>query len=109
MWSIKHKIIQYLVKHLLVAITEDDVLTLTNRGYYLGKQKLTPEEVTHLKEEVNSFKESILWKLLKNEVRFMANLRMFEKGISSEQTIFGRAMLYNLEIIEKFIERCKQL
>lgn len=101
----KKKLIQYLVKNLLAGVTIEDILTTTNTGWYLKGRKLTPEEVTQLKEEAHSFKDSVLWSVMLNEIRYLANLRMFEQAIVPENTVFGRAMLYNIEILEKFINR----
>lgn len=101
----KKKLIQYLVKNHLASITLEDLLTTTTTGWYLKGRKLTPEEITQLKEEAHAFKDSVLWQVMANEVRYLANLRMFEQGIIPENTLFGRAMLYNIEILEKFIGR----
>jgi len=104
---LRHKLIQHLVRNLLAAISPDDILTLTNRGWFYGGRKLTPEEVVQFKEEAKAFGDSILWRIMTSEIRYQANLRMFEKGIG-ENTVFGRAMLYNLELLEQFIRNIKE-
>ena len=106
---IRNKLIQYLTRNLLVAITVDDILTITTRGVYIGKRKLTQEELMQIKDEAKQFQDSYTWKLITKDVRYIANLRMFEQGIVPENTTFGRAMLYNVEIIEKFMQRVKEL
>lgn len=106
---LKLKIIQYLVKNLLVAILPDEILTFTNRGWYLRGRKLADEEVFQLKDDANSFQKSFLWQVMSKEVRFLANDRMFEKSAEEGNSVFGRAMLYNLDVLEKFVERCKKL
>jgi hypothetical protein len=78
---IRKKLIQFLVKNLLAATTEEDILTITNRGWMHQKRKLSPEEVTQLQEDGHSFKDSVLWNYMKAEVRYQANLRMFEQGV----------------------------
>lgn len=109
MGRLKRLLIQYLVKNLLKALTEEDIITMTNRGWFLKNRKLSGEEVTQIKEEAHSFGQSVLWKLIANEIRYDANLRMFEKSAEEGNSVFGRAMLYNLELIEKFINRCTKL
>ena len=109
MQFLRRKLIQYLVRNLLAAIPEEAVLTVSNRGWFLNKRKLSPEEVAHLAETCRSFQESEVWKLVHNEIRYLANLQMFEKGIKEENTVFGRAMLYNLEIMEKFLVMCGRM
>ena len=106
---IRNKLIQYLTRNLLVAVTLDDILTITNRGVYIGKRKLTQEELMQIKDEAKQFQDSYTWKIMTRDVRYIANLRMFEQGIIPENTTFGRGMLYNLEIIEKFMQRVQNL
>lgn len=62
-----------------------------------------------LKEEARDFQASYIWRLMTNDVKYLANLRMFEQGIVPENTTFGRAMLYNIELIEQFLRRVKEL
>lgn len=102
-------LVRYLTKNLLVAVTKEDVLTMTNRGWAYKGRRLSPEEVTQLKEEARTFGDSLLWRLMTQDIRYIANTSMFEKGVDRESTIFGRAMLYNLQILEDFITRSKQL
>ena len=106
---LKNRIIQYLVKNLLVSITEEDIIVMTTRGWIKGKRKLSDEEVQFLKEEAKSIKESILWKYMNDEVKWNAQLRMFEKGVTEENTRFGRAMLHNLELLNKFLDNVIKL
>lgn len=94
---------------MLVALTNDDLLTILNGNVYFGGRKLTAEEILQVKEDARQFKDSYIWKLISNEVRYQANLRMFEKGIIPENTTFGRAMLYNIEVIETFLNQSKKL
>ena len=109
MGRLKRRLVQYLVKNLLAAVSEEDILTITNRGWFLKNRKLTEEEITQLKEEAYSFRDSVLWGLMSKEVKHLANLQMFEKGVKEENTVFGRAMLYNLQLIQLFIDRCSKL
>lgn len=106
---IKRKLVQYLVKNLLASVNEDDILTIANRGWFINNRKLTDMEVDQLKEEATALHNSVLWKMMSSEIRYIANLSMFEKALKPESTVFGRAMLYDLQLLEKFIERCRKL
>lgn len=77
---------------------------MTSRGWYSDNRRLTAEEIEALRNDAQSFKDSVLYNYIRNELRYLANLKMFEHGIKEENTVFGRAMLYNLEVIEKFIK-----
>ena len=102
-------LIQYLTKHLLAAVTEEDILTITNKRVLVGKRRLSEEEVAFIKEEAKALEESILWKMMVTELRWMANLRMFEKSAEGGNSTFGRAMLYSLHNMQVFIDNCKKL
>src|SRR5687768_15711386 len=101
--------INYLTRNLLVGITEKDILAITNKGWFMEKRKLSPEEVVFLKEEAEALKKSLLWKLMADDLRWQANLRMFEKSAEGGNSVFGRAMLYNVEVIRQYLERVIKL
>ena len=107
MKKLKLKLIQYLVRNLLVALLPSDILTITNKGWYIRGRKLSEEEKIQLKEESESFSRSFLWELMSNEIRFLANDRMFEKSAVEGNSVFGRAMLYNLQLLDGFMENCR--
>lgn len=106
---LRRKLVQYLVKNLLVAITEDDILLISNKEWLLKKRKLSSEEIISLKEEAQSFQSSLLWKLMRNELRWLSNRQMFDQLQNPDDMIFGKAMLYDLEKIKDFIEKLKSL
>lgn len=109
----KRKLLNYLIRHLtrnyLAALTEEDILTMSNRGWFLNKRKLSQEEIAELKDEAQALKDSVLWRLMMRDIKYSANVRMFEKGSIDGNNIFGRAMLYNLELLNSFIENCRKL
>jgi hypothetical protein len=81
---------------------------MTNRGWSYRGRRLSPEEVSQLKEEARTFGDSLLWQMISSEIKYVAQVRMFEKAaIELENTLFGRAMLYNIQIIETFIKNTK--
>lgn len=90
-------------------IFEDEVLTVTNKGWYIGNRKLSQEEVTGLREDAKAFGASYLWKVMRKDIHFMAYLRATNKAQSAEDIVYANSMYYNLELIEKFIKRCTEL
>ena len=103
MKKLKLIVINYLVEHLLVAVTEEEVLQLT------GKNKLSKEEMHILKEEADALKDSLLWKFLKKELQWRANIRRGEHCTKPDDVIFGSAMYYNFELQEKLIDNLRNL
>lgn len=105
---IKKTLVQYLAKHLLKAITEDDVLRMTNKGWFLHKRKLGSDEIEHLKEEAKSFKESILWKMMSKDIEYIAFVTG-RKAKTDDENLACHYMFYNLDIIERYLNNCSKL
>lgn len=70
---------------------------------YLGGKKLTDNQAANLKQEVMIFKKGSLYKLLTETLSHDAKLRMFEKSKTTDDMFFGKAMLYNVSIIDTII------
>lgn len=100
---IKNKLVNYLVKNLLQAVTDEEILIVSGRDYLLNNRKLGPEEVIQLKDECREFGKSLLWDLMSKEIRYQAGMRMIEKAEKNGDIVYGKAMLYNLDLIRKFI------
>jgi len=104
MKRLKHIVINFLTKHLVKAITEDDILIVSGRDFLINRIKLSPEEIQNLKDDAETFKDSLLWRLISNEVKFDAIQRMGDKAVTPDDIIFGKAMLYDINLIRNFIE-----
>jgi hypothetical protein len=107
--ELRAELIQHLVKRNLKAITENDVLLISGRDWLINERKLSQEEVLQLKEEASSFRKSLLWHLISNDVQFYASQQMVEKAVTTDDILFGKSMVYNLSMIRLFITRMKDL
>ena len=90
-----------LVHGLFNGITEDDVMRLKNGKIVMRSREITKEEIEMIRRDAEVFKDSVIWNILKRELQLAANERMFDKSESIDDIIFGKAMLYNLDIIDK--------
>ena len=100
--------IKYLVHNLYNSIDVDDILQFTKKnGIMYRGVELTKEEVEALKEEATRFQKSVLWKLIHRQLKWTANERMLLHAKNDEDLFFGRAMIYNIQLIEDFIESLK--
>lgn len=96
-------------------IDPSTVLTLTNKGWYIGKRRISVEEASQLKAEAREFEGSYLWQLIRRDVHYIAYLqgtakrRIGDEKAAQVDAIYAGAMYKDLEIIEEFIERCKKL
>lgn len=99
---IKKKILQYVTKHLLRAITTDDLLRATSEGYILGTRKLSPEELISLREEAQQWLESDIWRFMMSELEYLAYVRG-RKAMTQEDLYATLYMNYNLDQIQQFL------
>lgn len=109
MEGLKRKLINYLTRHLIKAVTEDDILMIVSNKWLINKRKLTEEEIGSLKEDAKHFSQSVLWELIKKDIYFLAYLRGSRKAKDANDVIFSNAMFYDISIIESFIQRLTKL
>lgn len=109
MKRVKIALINYLVRNLLKAVTEEDVLQIAGKEYLYKKRKLTAEEIAMLKEEAASFEKSLLYRLMYSEVRYLAWKLMADKAVNVDDLIAGKMMLYNQSIEKLFVSKVKKL
>lgn len=102
-------LIRFLTKRLLKFVTAEDVLRIVGKDLYLGKSKLSDEEVGILKDEAQTLSQSLLWEYLRRNLRYLATMKMGEQAKSTEDIIFAQAMFHNLNVEELFIDRLKNL
>jgi hypothetical protein len=90
-------------------ISEDSLLQLTADGWSIGKRKLKPEDLATLKLEAKEFEGSFIWRLMRNDIHYMAYLQATAKRRTDADAIYAGAMYRDLEILETFLEQCKKL
>lgn len=106
---LRHIVINYLTKHLLKAVTIEEVLQISGKEWILGRHNFSKEEMMELKEEARSFESSLLWKLMIRELKYSATLQRYDKAKTADDMIFGKSMLYAISLMEIFIKNIKQL
>ena len=90
-------------------ISEDSLLQPSGGGWRIGKRKLKPEDVATLKLEAKEFEGSFIWRLMRNDIHYLAYLQATAKRRTDADAIYAGAMYRDLEILETFLERCKEL
>lgn len=106
--KLKRKLLQYLTRNLLKALTEEDVLTITNKGWFLNRRKLAPEEVAHIKAEATDFEKSLLWTLMRKDIEWAAFV-LGRKAKTDEENLACHYMFYNLDIMERYLRNVNKL
>ena len=109
MKRLKLFVINYITRHLLKAVTMDEVLVVSSKQWLVGKRNLSTEEILNLKEEARSFKESDVWKLMKKELKYGMTLQRYDKATTADDMIFGKAQAYCISQIELFVDNLTKL
>ena len=105
----KIKLQNYLLKNLFNAIGEDEVLKYQKGKFILRGTPLDDRATGNFVSQANSIVKSQLWKHLTDDLKYIANQRMYEKSTTIDDLIFGKAMLYNIDILENKLKRLSTL
>lgn len=107
---LQRKFIKFLTKHLFNSLTEEDILKAGDRGSIIYKgRNLTKKEIQQITKDAREFKNSIIWKLLKEDATYQAQQRMFRKSENLNDIYAGKLMLHSIDIIDKTISKVSNL
>src|SRR3990167_1337753 len=95
------RFINFLVHDLFNTIDERDILEEKNGIVMYQGKPMDAEMKIMMRNDAQTYSKSVLWEVLSNEVKYLSNLRMFEKGKNEEDLIMGKAFLYALEVMNK--------
>lgn len=109
MTKIKQIILKWAVRHILKAVTVDDLLRIENGKVFIGKTELTPHEIGTLKSEAKNFQRSMLWKLMNNNLYWIANFKMMKEADSATEMVNGRMMTLTIDTMESFVDKLLKL
>ena len=106
---LQKRFINFLVKRLFNLITEEDLLTVNENGQvtYHGRI-LDPETLVQLRSEADIFEKSIIWKILMNEVHYVAQQRINE-SVSDYQMVGPKAVFFVEDVARKKLAQLKNL
>lgn len=104
----KNALITEAVKKLFNTIGPDDILRANERGewIFMGKP-LTPADVLSLKEEAKLMRGMKLWRVLKMDIRYQLNKKMFEESRITEDLLWGKLITYHDDIIRTRLQNLK--
>lgn len=99
---LKKKFIHLLVRHLFKFVTIDDILTQKRDGFwYVGDKKIEKKFIQELKGQAKIIIEMEAYQLVRKELMYIADKRMFDASVNYDDMMFGKAMLYCLDIIHQ--------
>lgn len=107
----KRWILNKLLSYLFNAVTEDDVLRWDSQRkvFHVGDFTLPASDTKGLSEEAKYIMSTSVWSYLVKDMKHQANVRMYERSTNVDDLVFGKAMLWNLEILEKKLKNLSKL
>ena len=106
---LKQIALRIIVSRLIKAVTIDDLLRIELDGVYIGKRKLSREELGKLKVEASTFESTLLWKLMLNNLYWIANFKMISGANRERDMDNGRMMTHCIETIQEFINKLTKI
>lgn len=102
-------ILKKAVMHLFKAVTSDDLLRYEGGKVFIGKTKLSEEEIRTLKAEALMFEKSLLWSLMVKNLYWIANHKMMREANIEIEMVNGRMMTLCIDTLESFVIKLKAL
>ncbi len=101
----KQRIVNYLLRYLLNAITVDEIVSQDSRTKLvtLDGKVLLPDEVRQLQAEIKALEGFRIWRILTNTVKHAAEDTIFNKSTNIEDIRFGKAVLYAVSLQDSII------
>ena len=100
----KRKIANWALKYLWNAVIEDDILAVRGNRLVRGNKVVPKDEAISLVTGAQSLRHMEIWNQLQIEMKMVANRRMYDKGQVPDDILFGKAMLYTLDIMQKKVD-----
>lgn len=106
----KKYFINWIVKNLFVGLTVNDVIKFDGAGgLYLAGEKIIPEVADKYRDEALKALNSRILQDIDKAIVFETNKLMFEKSKTSDDMMFGKAMLHTIELRKKYLEKLSKL
>ena len=104
----RRKLLKYIVRNLLKGVTvDDDLLIRKGSKLFIGKRELTQEEIIQLQDDAITFGNSLIWKLMSNNIYWIANFKMMQEADKEDEMFMGRAMTLIISTLQEFIDKLK--
>lgn len=101
------RILNAAVKELFNTIGEDDILKIEKGIWTVQGKEINEAEKKLLIAEAKTLLNSKLWRYLKRDIQYRANLAMFEKAQTEMDITAGKLWLYTLDCIETKLNNLK--
>lgn len=107
--KILHKVITYLAKYYLNIPSKDEVLHIREGQIFYKGRKISDEERRKLILDANTYKNSLIFKLINGEVKAKGQDLVFNKSQTVDDMIVGKTMIYVANIQQSKLEDLAEL
>lgn len=106
---LKRKLINLLVKHLYKFVTVEDVLVQTKNGFFINGKKIETKYIKELKGQSKIILDLEAYQLIRRELIEVSNETMFSKSKDFDDVMFGKAMLYCLDLLHQKLTKLSNM
>jgi hypothetical protein len=106
MRHLKVKLLNYCLGHLFNAVTEDDYFyeDAVNKKLMIGNIPASDQKLKNFKAEAQFMLQSELYPQLLKDLQYTANKKMFINSNNVDDMIFGKAVLFCIDVMHKKIK-----
>lgn len=101
--------LNWVVKGMFKGVLEEEVIKVVGSDLYIGGEKILGEKKSTIVREAQRIKNSHTWNLLKTRMIYQSNLTQFNKSKDVYDLFFGKAILYNIEMIDKILTKLSKV
>jgi len=106
---IKVIVSNYLLKHLLNGITEDQILIHNGKKFIVGGKELPEADYRDIISGAQAIKSMYVWQMLCKDMKYHANEDIFNKSQTIDDVMFGKCCLYIIDVMEKKLDKLSEL
>lgn len=108
---LKRKLLNYCLKNLFNAVTEDEVFSedKASGSLLIGKIPASDTRLRNFKAEAQAMRRGDLYPQLIKDLQYIANKKIFITSNSIDDIIFGKAMLFCIDVLDKKVKKISLL
>lgn len=100
---------RFVLRNLFNAITEYDIIRQVGGKFVYRDAVLPNTKVRQLAEEARFLTNLDVLQVLLDDMRYVANKRIYMDSTNTDDIIFGKAMLYSIDVLQKKINNMANL
>lgn len=101
--------INELVENLFNTFTENDVIRVVGRKMFFQGKELSESVRKEIINGADAITNITTWNMLLMEMKWLANQRIYFHAKDIDDILFGKAMLYTIDILEKKLKNLSNL